>query len=30
MRVWIYTRLSQDYDFERLGPIIMRDFYENG
>ena len=22
--------LSQDYDFERLGPIIMRDFYENG
>lgn len=22
--------LSQDYDFQRLGPIIMRDFYENG
>ena len=21
---------SQDYDFERLGSIIMRDFYENG
>ena len=22
--------LSQDYDFQRLGPIIMQDFYENG
>ena len=22
--------LSQDYDFQQLGPIIMRDFYENG
>lgn len=22
--------LSQAYDFQRLGPIIMRDFYENG
>ena len=22
--------LSQSYDFERLGPIIMKDFWENG